>query len=266
MKGWFSFMEKRAQRFQRVAHRGGSHLAPENTLAAFRNALTLDVDAVEMDVQMTCDGQAIVLHDTTIERLTDGEGNVLDLDFAYLRSLNVAAHFPDGWPQKQQISTLREVLNLVKRRVQAYIEVKSSERDGVYGQYPQIAEAVVREIRAANMVSDVLVISFDWSILPQIKALEPRITTGMLVADDTWNPHKESAMETLLKQAQTLGVDWVNMDYQLCADEMPALFHEHKLKLGLRTVNTIETLRHFAQVGVDSLTTDRPDLFEDIED
>lgn len=266
MKGWFSFMEKRAQRFQRVAHRGGSHLAPENTLAAFRNALTLGVDVVEMDVQMTHDGQAIVLHDTTIERLTDAEGNILDLDFAYLRSLNIAAHFPNGWPQKQQIPTLREVLNLVKRRVQAYIEIKASERDGVYGQYPHIVEAVVREIHAANMVNDVLVISFDWSVLPQIKALEPRIATGMLVAEDTWNPYTEGAVETLLKQAQMLGVDWVNMDYELCSDEMATLLHEQNLKLGLWTVNTIEALRHFARVGVDSLTTDRPDLFEDIED
>lgn len=258
-------MEKRAQRFQRVAHRGGSHLAPENTLAAFRNALTLDVDAVEMDVQMTRDGYAIVLHDTTVERLTDGTGNILDLDFAYLRSLNVAAHFPGGWPQKQRIPTLREVLDLVKRRVQAYIEIKASERDDVYGQYPQVVETIVREIRAANMVNDVLVISFDWSVLPQVKALEPRIATGMLVADDTWNPHTEGAIETLLKQAQKLGVDWVNMDYQLCSDEVITLLHEHNLKLGLWTVNTIEALRHFAQMGVDSLTTDRPDLFQDIE-
>src|SRR5437764_1237987 len=77
---------------QRVAHRGGARLAPENTLAAFRNALTLPVDAVELDVQMSRDGQALVFHDATMERLTNGQGNILDLDAAYLRSLNAAAH------------------------------------------------------------------------------------------------------------------------------------------------------------------------------
>ncbi|HET7640655.1 MAG TPA: glycerophosphodiester phosphodiesterase family protein, partial [Ktedonobacteraceae bacterium] len=58
---------------QRVAHRGGSYLAPENTLAAFRNALTLSVDAIELDVHMSCDGQAIVFHDYTVGKRTDGQ-------------------------------------------------------------------------------------------------------------------------------------------------------------------------------------------------
>src|SRR6266404_1524223 len=109
---------------QRVAHRGGSHLAPENTLAAFRNALTLQVDAIELDVHMSRDGHAIVFHDYTVEGRTDGQGNILDLDFAYLRSLNAAAHFPGGWPQPEQIPTLSEVLHLAKGRVQIYIEIK----------------------------------------------------------------------------------------------------------------------------------------------
>ena len=97
---------------QRVAHRGGSALAPENTLAAFRNALTLPIDAIELDVHMSRDGHAIVFHDYTIEKKTNGSGNILDLDFAYLRSLNAAAHFPGGWPEPQQIPTLREALTL----------------------------------------------------------------------------------------------------------------------------------------------------------
>src|SRR5579875_2606703 len=90
-------------KFQRVAHRGGSQLAPQNTLAAFRNALALPIDAIELDVHLSRDGQLVVIHDNTVEKLTDGEGNILDLDFAYLRSLNAAAHFPGGWPQAQQI-------------------------------------------------------------------------------------------------------------------------------------------------------------------
>src|SRR2546429_7159588 len=106
---------------QRVAHRGGSHLAPENTLAAFRHSLTLDIDAIELDVQMSRDGQAIVFHDNTIDRLTDGRGNILDQDFSYLHSLNAAAHFPGGWFQPERIPTLREVLDLAKGRVNVHI-------------------------------------------------------------------------------------------------------------------------------------------------
>src|ERR687883_363002 len=148
---------------QRVAHRGGSHLAPENTLAAFRNALTLPIDAIELDVHMSRDGHAIVFHDYTVEKLTNGEGNILDLDFSYLRSLNAAAHFPGSWPQPQQIPTLHEVLDLAKSRVKVYIEIKQSKREDVYGQYPRIAETVISEVQAAGMLNQVLIISFDWS-------------------------------------------------------------------------------------------------------
>jgi len=89
------------QHVQRVAHRGGSHLAPENTLAAFANALTLPIDAIELDVHMSRDGHAVVIHDNIVDKRTNGKGNILDLDFAYLRSLNAAAHFPGGWPEPQ---------------------------------------------------------------------------------------------------------------------------------------------------------------------
>src|SRR6266699_171638 len=163
---------------QRVAHRGGSHLAPENTLAAFRNALTFPIDAIELDVHMSRDGHAIVFHDYTIDGRTNGHGNILDLDFAYLRSLNAAARFPGGWPEPQQIPALREVLDLAKGKVQVYIEIKASKRDGTFGRYPNIAETVVEEVRSAGMLDQVLVISFDWTILPLFKSLAPVIQTG----------------------------------------------------------------------------------------
>ena len=158
---------------QRVAHRGGAHVAPENTLGAFHYALTLHIDAIELDVQMSRDGHAIIFHDNTVERLTDGQGNILDLDFAYLRSLNAAAHFPGGWFQPERIPTLREVLDLARGRLSIQIEIKYSQRGRVYGRYSHIAETIVAEIQATHMHDQVLIISFDWHILCLIKSLEP---------------------------------------------------------------------------------------------
>jgi glycerophosphoryl diester phosphodiesterase len=246
---------------QRVAHRGGSHLAPENTLAAFRNALTFPIDAIELDVHMSRDGHVVVFHDYTVEKLTNGAGNILDLDFAYLRSLNAAAHFAGGWPEPQQIPTLREVLNLAKGHVQVCIEIKPSKRNGTFGRYPNIADKVVEEVRSAGMLDQVLVISFDWTILPLIKSLEPVLQTGALVSDDVWDPRAERALQTLIDRAKMLGCRWISMDYELFADDMPEAVHKHGFKLGLWTVNTEEGLRRFAAAGVDSLTSDRPDLF-----
>jgi len=250
--------------FQRVAHRGGSHLAPENTLAAFRNALTLPIDAIELDVHMSRDGRAIVFHDYTVEKLTNGEGNILDLDFSYLRSLNAAAHFPGGWPQPQQIPTLSEVLDLARSRVQVYIEIKPSKRDGVYGRYPNIIETVVNEVRAVGMLNQVLIISFDWFVLPVVKSLESKLQTGVLVSTDVWTPGAEHAIDTLMSQARELGASWINLDRDLFTDDLLYAAHEHGFKLGLWTVNTLDQMRRFAANGVDSLTTDRPDLFAEM--
>jgi glycerophosphoryl diester phosphodiesterase len=249
------------QHIQRVAHRGGAQLAPENTLAAFRNALTMPIDALELDVQMSRDGYLVVFHDNIVDKRTNGSGNLLDLDFTYLRGLNVAARFPGGWPESQQIPTLREVLELAKGRAQVYIEIKSSKRRGNYGRYPNIAEEVVEEVRSMGMLDQVLVISFDWMILPVFKSLEPTITTGAIVSDDVWNPRARHALQHLIEQARELGCNWINMDCKLFTIEMPQVAHEHGFKLGLWTVNTEAALRHFAADGVDSLTSDRPDLF-----
>jgi len=250
---------------QKVAHRGGSALAPQNTLAAFRNALTLPIDAIELDVQMTRDGHAIVFHDNTVEKLTDGSGNMLDLDFSYLRGLNAAAHFPGGWPEPQRIPTLREVLNLAKDHVQVCIEIKFSERDGVYGRYPSIAEAVVEAVRSAAMLDQVLIISFDWTILPVIKSLEPALQTGAIVSDDVWNPRAEDALQTLVDDLASLRCDWINIDYHLLTDTMPGVARSHGYKLGVWTVNSSDEMRRFAAAGIDSITTDRPDLFSEIK-
>ena len=246
---------------QRVAHRGGSQLAPENTLAAFRNALSFPIDAIELDVQMSRDGHLVVFHDYTVEKRTNGTGNLLDLDFAYLRSLNAAAHFPGGWPTSQQIPTLREVLDLAKGHVQVYIEIKQSKRDGVYGRYPNIIEAVVDAVRTANMLDQVLIMSFDWLVLPQVKSLAPGIQTSALVSDDVWDAQAEHALEVLTEQIAALECNWIGMDRDLFTNDMPAILHQQGYKLGLWTVNSAAELQRFATAGVDSLTSDRPDLF-----
>jgi glycerophosphoryl diester phosphodiesterase len=229
--------------------------------SAFCNALTLNVDTIELDVQMSRDGQAIIFHDHTIERLTDGQGNILDLDFAYLRSLNAAAHFPGGWFQPERIPTLREVLDLAKGRVRLRLEIKCSQRRGVYGCYPGIAETVVAEIRAANMLDQVLIVSFDWQILALIKSLAPSLETGMIVSKEWWTEQTEDVLDVLCHQAMELGCAWIDSDMLLFSADMADSIQQRGFQLGLWTVNTLDELHRFAAVGLDSLTTDRPDLF-----
>jgi len=249
------------QHIHRVAHRGGAQLAPENTTAAFLNALTLPVDAIELDVHMSRDGHVIVFHDNHVHKRTKGSGNLLDLDLAYLRRLDAAARHPGGWPEPQQIPTLNEILELAKGRTKVYIEIKSSKRRRTYEPYPNIAEKVVELVRLASMLEQVLVISFDWMILPVIKSLEPTIETGMIVSNKVWNPRNKYGIQNLIEKAREYGCEWINMDYKLFTTEMPQTLHNHGLKLGLWTVNAETDMLRFASAGVDSLTSDRPDLF-----
>src|SRR5437868_7957496 len=76
-----------------IGHRGGRALAPENTLAAFRNAIRLGADYVEIDVRATRDGHLVIMHDSTVDRTTNGSGAVRDLDFATIRSLDAGSKF-----------------------------------------------------------------------------------------------------------------------------------------------------------------------------
>jgi glycerophosphoryl diester phosphodiesterase len=253
--------------FQRVAHRGGAALAPENTLAAFHNALTLPVDAIELDVHLSHDGHAVVIHDNTVERLTEGKGNILDLDYAYLHSLNAATHFAGGWPDPQPIPTLGEVLALAKDHLQVYIEIKTSKRGKYYGRYTGIAEKVIDEVYSHNMLNDVLIMSFDWALLTQVKAIEPNVQTGALVSSDEWNFGNDtahsisSAMDSLFKRVTALECNWINLDKKFFTPVMPTQMHKHGFKLGLWTVNSLREIQRFATSGVDSITSDRPDLF-----
>ena len=177
------------------------------------------------------------------------------------RSLNAAAHFPGGWKEPQQIPTLREVLDLAKGHVQVYIEIKQSKRNGVYGRYPNIVETVIEEVRSVGMLDQVLIISFDWTVLPQIKSLEPALQTGALVSKDVWNPRAENALADLTAMAKALACNWINMDCHLFTKNMPQTIHASGFKLGIWTVNTLEEMQRFAAAGADSLTSDHPDLF-----
>jgi glycerophosphoryl diester phosphodiesterase len=245
----------------RVAHRGGAQLAPENTIAAFLNALSLPIDAIELDVHLSRDGHVVVFHDNQVNKRTNGTGNLLDLDLAYLRRLDAAARYPGGWSEPQQIPTLSEVLELAKDRAQVYIEIKTSKRGQTYGSYPNIAEKVIELVHEAGMINNVLVISFDWQMLSTIKSIEPSVETGMLVSKKVWNPSARNGMSLLIEKTAEHGCEWINMDYKLFTTEILQTIHSNGLKLGLWTVNSEAEILRFAESGIDSLTSDRPDLF-----
>ncbi|HEY6409946.1 MAG TPA: glycerophosphodiester phosphodiesterase, partial [Ktedonobacteraceae bacterium] len=159
------------------------------------------------------------------------------------------------------IPTLREVLDLARDHAHVYVEIKHGKRDKNYGSYPHIAEKVIEEVQSAAMLDQVLIISFDWIVLPLVKSIEPNLLTGALVSSEVWNTGNLQAFEILISQATALRCNWINMDRRLFTPTMPTIAHQHGFKFGVWTVNRAAEFKRLAALGVDSLTSDRPDLF-----
>lgn len=154
-----------------IAHRGGPDRAPENTLAAFRGAIALGADGVELDCQRSRDGALVVMHDETVDRTTNGKGAVAGLTLAQLRALDAG--------QGEPVPTFEEVLALAKAgSTQLVAEIKSP------ALYPGLELEMYRAVRSAGYVDRTIFISFDWDSLRRLQAAAPEAQLGALY--DIW--------------------------------------------------------------------------------
>ena len=241
----------------RVAHRGGAGLAPENTLAAFRQGLAYNADAVELDLHMSRDGALMVIHDPDLQRLTGSPGEVGDMTLAELRQLNAAATYKDRPIEPQLIPTLQEVFALVQGRTGVQIEIKLRS-DNV--RHAGIEAKVVELVRQYDMLDDVLVISFDFPTLHEITALEPRLQTAALFSREYLSQFGVVRDEAVVAALQAEGFCRVGANHRYMT---PSLYHtlrKHGFSVGVWTVNEEPDISRFADMGMDFVTSDRPDL------
>ncbi len=194
--------ERLIKKFYVIGHRGAAGLAPENTLAAFKWAFNLGVDAVELDVLITADGKIVVHHDFSlnpeIARTPDGawlkdwEGPAIkDLTLAELKTYDVgrlkpntkyARRYPEQQPaDRERIPTLHEVISLFKsydKETQLWIEIKTSpEKPDMTPPPEAVADALVQLLREQNFARRVRVLSFDWRALVHVQKIAPEIPT-----------------------------------------------------------------------------------------
>jgi glycerophosphoryl diester phosphodiesterase len=163
-----------------IAHRGDSAHRPENTLASFQSALEVGADLVEFDVQRTKDGHAVVLHDVTVDRTTDGNGKITDMTLAQARALSAGYSERFGTQySKERIPTLKEALELLRGRTRVMVEIKK-ESVGSSDADDGIESLIVEDVRRARMTEDVVLISFERRALLRCKARAPEIRRGQL--------------------------------------------------------------------------------------
>jgi glycerophosphoryl diester phosphodiesterase len=159
-----------------IAHRGASAVAPENTLAAFERAKALGADGIELDVQLCSDGVPVVIHDTTVERTTDGSGRVADMTLTQLKELDAGSWFSPVF-SAEPIPTLMETLETVGRKLLLNIELKG---EGLVSR--GLARRVVDVIKQYGSSERVLLSAFNPLILGRVQKVAPEIPTALIYA------------------------------------------------------------------------------------
>jgi glycerophosphoryl diester phosphodiesterase len=240
------------------AHRGGAGLAPENTLAAFRKAMELGVEAMEMDLHVTRDGEVIVIHDETLERTTDGRGNVADLSLDEVKRWDAGAKFGPAF-RGERIPTLQEVIELVRvagnARIRLVLEIKFHPDHP--GKPDDFERRVLAVLRQTGFVERVNVISFYHPSLTKMKILAPRMRTGLL-AGGRQAPRDPVA---LVRQYQA---DYYSPNFHHVTAEAVAALHLAGIPVVPWTVNEKSDMRRLIGLGIgtlqrDAITTDYPD-------
>ena len=242
------------------AHRGGAALAPENTLASFRNGIALGADFIEMDVHLTKDGVPVVIHDPTIDRTTDGSGRVADLTLAQLQSFNAAAKFA-GAAEKQVVPTLAQVLDLAKpANVGLEIEIKATADNQ---RYAGIEQKVIDEITARGMTDRVRIMAFEFDTLQRVRAIDPKIKTTALFTFDYFRSHDLDQPAAVIDDVASFA-DGIGVNKDLLTPQLTQQAHNRKMSVGVWTVDTEAEIKKFIAMDVDSITSNRPDLAKQI--
>lgn len=242
-----------------IAHRGASGHAPENTLPAFQLALEMGAHALEMDVTLTADGEVVLMHDPTVDRTTDGTGDITTLTLAQVKALDAGYGFtaPDGSHpfrgQGIEVPTLSEVLTTFPDAL-LLLDVKTE------GGLP-LADRVVEVIRAHEAVDRVMIGAFDGDIMRRIRQQLPGVTTSL--AED------ESILFFALQvprlhqwyrpPAPALQVPEYSGRIHVLTPRFVAAAHQLGMKVHVWTVNDAGDMARFVDMGVDGLITDYPD-------
>ncbi len=167
-----------------IAHRGASFLAPENTLSSFRTAKALGADGIEMDVQMTRDKKLVIAHDFITDRVASVHHDIFDTDFDTLRQLDFGSWKSPHYAG-ERIPTLEEALEVARDMKMIHIELKP-----YFDRDKDFVERVLDTVENMGCVEKVVITSFQYDLLRQIKERMPQMKTGtfFLNASSTYFP------------------------------------------------------------------------------
>jgi len=236
---------------QIYAHRGARVIAPENTLPAFQAALDMGVAGIELDVHCSKDGQLVVIHDFTVDHLTNGTGPVQQYTTAELGRLDAGSHF-DAAFSHIGVPTLDQVLDLIGDRCVINVEIKSMDPYG-----GDQVEPLLATIQDRSLYEQVLVSSFNPVTLIKTRWLDAKVKLGLL-HEKPLPDYLQAAWTGSLIQPQALHPYYslVDSTYMQWASRLGCA-------VNIWTVNDVAEAQRLADLGVDVIMSDVPDVIAD---
>ena len=233
-----------------IAHRGASGNYPENTLLAFRKALEIGVDEIELDLYFTMDEQLVIMHDSTVNRTTDGTGLIADLTLAKIKSLDAGIVFGESF-RGERVPTWEEALELVGGKVKLNVHLKGgSEPNGRY------ERKVAKALHDFHMVeASILACDYDESVarFAEINsAIECRIF-----------PKNRTPKEYIQKSVE-IGLRTIQPGRGITTQDFVQRAHNAGLVVHVFYADTPEDMRHFIKVGVDGILTNYPERLKEV--
>ena len=234
-----------------LAHRGANGFAPENTIPALAEAARRGADGVEFDVQMTADGELVICHDTTVDRVSDGSGAIADQTLVQLRTLDIGSWFDPAFAGTR-IPTLKEALLCVAGMEQINIELKRPEP----ARRAELVKKTLHTVEELGLSDKVLYSSFDLSVLDEIKRRSPESRCGILYSFRTSDVIRLRWFRTWTV-AKRHHLDALNPCFNYCLSPgYRRRCHRHGLEIYVWGIPSARAMKWYRNLSVDGIITD----------
>ncbi len=229
-----------------IAHRGSAGTHPENTMEAFYEAERVKADGIELDVQLTRDGEIVVIHDETVDRTTNGKGFVKDYTFKDIQKLQANYKYKSKLFKKNRVPSLREVFQWMKgNELLCNIELKNSIMD-----YPGMEEKVIELIREFGFQDRIIISSFNHYSIVACYRLEPEVEIAPLYSSGLFMPWI---------YAQSLRAGGIHPKLKAVRDDIIIEAMNNGIAVRPYTVNKVEQMTRLLNLGCSAFVTDFPE-------
>lgn len=245
-----------------IAHQGGEHLRPDNTMAAFEYAYELGVDVLELDIHGTSDGHLVVIHDATVDRTTNGQGAVNSFTLVEIQELDAAYRWPHNvenpteFPYRGQgitIPTLEEVFETFPG-MRINIEIKQIE--------PPIIEPLCDLIKEYDKEEEVLVVSFDDNMTVAFREACPGIATGATAGETKlfFGLNTVFLGAIYRPRMEAFQVPEYSGGIHVVTERFVQGAHRQNVAVHVWTVDDRDDMARFIEMGIDGIITNEPDV------